>query len=111
MLGALAAVLALIFAAAWVLKRIQHGQASGRQHLKVVSILPLSTRERVVLIQAGEEQVLMGVSGAGIQHLHTLEKPIVPAPAEGRESASGAFPGPGPSFAGLLKAMTGRRGT
>ena len=76
MLGALTGVLLLIFAAAWLLKKLQQGQSGSRGHLKIVSVLPLSAKERVVLLQAGEEQVLMGVSGAGIQHLHTLNSPI-----------------------------------
>ena len=76
MLGALTGVLLLIFAAAWLLRRLQQGQGGGRGHLRIVSVLPLSAKERVVLVQAGEEQVLMGVSGAGIQHLHTLTTPV-----------------------------------
>lgn len=76
MLGALAGVLLLIFAAAWLLKKLQQNQSGGRGHLKVVSVLSLSAKERVVLVQAGAEQVLMGVSSAGIQHLHTLSSPI-----------------------------------
>ncbi len=76
MFGALFGVLALIFAAAWLVRRLQHSHGPGKKHLRIVSVLPLSTKERVVLIQAGEEQVLMGVSAAGIQHLHTLNQPV-----------------------------------
>ncbi len=104
MLGALLGVLLLIFLVAWVLKRIQHGQGSGRAHLKVVSVLPLSTRERVVLIQAGEEQVLMGVSGAGIQHLHTLKEPV-----EIASTGNGSDAQATPSFADALRQVMTRR--
>ena len=76
MLGALTGVLLLIFAAAWFLRRLQQGQGSTRGHLRIVSVLPLSAKERIVLLQAGQEQVLMGISSAGIQHLHTLKEPI-----------------------------------
>ncbi len=104
MLGALLGVLLLIFLVAWVLKRVQQGQGSGRAHLKVVSVLPLSTRERVVLIQAGEEQVLVGVSGAGIQQLHTLKEPVEfsSAAANGESTAT-------PSFAEALRQVMTRR--
>jgi flagellar protein FliO/FliZ len=98
MLGALAGVLLLIFAAAWLLRRLQQGQGGGRGHLRIVSVLPLSAKERVVLVQAGEEQVLMGVSGAGIQHLHTLNTPI-----ELEETGSTQLNGPGGDFAEQLK--------
>ena len=90
MLGALTGVLLLIFAAAWLLRRVQQSQGGGRGHLRVVSVLPLSAKERVVLVQAGEEQVLMGVSGAGIQHLHTLSTPIDLSEPSATESAAGS---------------------
>lgn len=100
MLGALTGVLLLIFAAAWLLRRLQQSQGGGRGHLRVVSVLPLSAKERVVLVQAGEEQVLMGVSSAGIQHLHTLSSPVE-LEEVGRSESSG---GPA-SFAEQLKSM------
>ncbi len=105
MLGALTGVLLLIFAAAWLLRRLQQSHGSGRSHLKVVSILPLSTKERVILLQAGEEQVLMGVSSAGIQHLHTLKEPIDPTQME-----VGNAPGttPAANFADHLRAVMNR---
>ena len=103
MLGALTGVLLLIFAAAWLLRRLQQGQGGGRGHLRIISVLPLSAKERVVLMQAGEEQVLMGVSSAGIQHLHTLTKPVAlndPAMCETSQPAT-----PSSSFAEQLKTM------
>ncbi len=101
MLGALTGVLLLIFAAAWLLRRLQQSQGGGRGHLRIVSVLPLSAKERVVLVQAGEEQVLMGVSGAGIQHLHTLTQPIDLGEAPSTEPS-----GPPPAnFAEQLKSI------
>ncbi|MGE0623959.1 MAG: flagellar biosynthetic protein FliO [Pseudomonadales bacterium] len=109
MLGALLGVLLLILAVAWLLKRVQLGQASGRSHLRIVSVLPLSAKERVVLLQAGSEQVLMGVSGAGIQHLHTLKEPVSLAP----ENHPGRNDKPLDSggFAAHLKSLMQRSGT
>ena len=105
MLGALTGVLLLIFAAAWFLRRIQQGQGNGRGHLKIVSVLPLSTKERIVLLQAGEEQVLMGISSAGIQHLHTLKEPIRPEQlTEGEQQ-------PLTDFASQLRNVMGRSRT
>ena len=105
MLGALAGVLLLIFAAAWLLRRLQQGQGGGRGHLRIVSVLPLSAKERVILIQAGEEQVLMGVSGAGIQHLHTLDSPIDLEATPGSDAGDLRANGPGVSFAEQLKSI------
>ncbi len=100
MLGALTGVLLLIFAAAWLMRRLQQGQGGGRDHLRIVSVLPLSAKERVVLIQAGDEQVLMGVSAAGIQHLHTMRSPV-----ELNDPASADIDAPNGNFAEQLKSM------
>lgn len=104
MLGALTGVLLLIFAVAWLFKRMQAGHSGGRQHLKIVGVLPLSAKERVVLIQAGEEQVLVGVSGAGIHHLHKLNEPVPTALAETAIGVrSGDEAAATPSFAQALR--------
>ena len=105
MLIALTAVLLLIFAVAWLLKRVQYGGGANRQHLRVLSVLPMSGKERVVLIEVGDEQLLMGVSSAGIQHLHTLENPVQ---VDTRESAAPPLP---MSFADNLRKAMGRSET
>lgn len=109
MLGALLGVLLLIFAVAWLLKRVQHGQANGHAHLRIVSVLPLSAKERVVLLQAGSEQVLMGVSSAGIQHLHTLREPVRMTTGQGGSSPGREPQGVG--FATQLKQLMSRSGS
>lgn len=105
MLGALTGVLLLIFAAAWLLRRLQQSQGNPRSHLKILSVLPLSTKERVILLQAGEEQVLMAVSGAGIQHLHTLKEPIDLAQID---AAGQERPAPAGNFADQLRSVMSR---
>lgn len=107
MLGALTGVLLLIFAVAWLFRRIQTGQPGGRQHLQIISVLPLSAKERVVLIQVGEEQVLVGVSTAGIHHLHKLTEPVSTTSAATPANDDGA---PTPSFADALRSVVVRRG-
>jgi len=70
-------VIALIFALAWFLRRINGGGGFGQPGLKVVATLPLSTRERVVLVQAGEKQLLLGVAPGRINLLQSFDQPIV----------------------------------
>ena len=47
------------------------------QHLKVVASLSAGARERVMVIQVGEEQHLIGVTAQNINHLSKLDTPIV----------------------------------
>lgn len=69
-------VLGCIVLVAWLLKRSNsfHTAASGQ--LKVIAGLPLGTRERAVLVQVGDKQLLLGVTPQQVSLLHTLDTPI-----------------------------------
>jgi len=93
---ALAAVLALIPLALWLLKRFGAGNAAAVDGMQVISQLPLGTGQRVVVLQAGNRWLLLGVTGSSITRLGSLPKPPVDP------SAANAAPiNPG-SFATLL---------
>jgi flagellar protein FliO/FliZ len=62
----LALVVAFIFAAAWVVRRMPLGIGRGNGPLKVLAALPLGPRERLVLIEARGEELLIAVSPAGV---------------------------------------------
>lgn len=70
------AVLALIVALAWVVKRTGRLQMAAGGGLRILGGLSMGTRERVVLIQAGETQLLLGVAPGRVQTLHVLDKPL-----------------------------------
>ena len=69
-------VLGCIVLVAWLLKRSNsfHSATSGK--LKVIAGLPLGSRERAVLIQIGDEQLLLGVTPQQINVLHKLDTPL-----------------------------------
>ena len=90
LLFALLLVLALIPAALWLLKRVgptQNAQVAG---LKVIAQLPLGPRERIIVLEAGDRWLLLGVTAAHIQRIGTLPKGELPPAA------------PGTAFAALL---------
>jgi flagellar protein FliO/FliZ len=97
LLLAMLLVVALIPVAIWMLKRLgpaQHAQVAG---LKIVAQLPLGPRERVVVLEAGERWLLLGVTPTTITRIGTLpkgEQPPTPAAIA--------------SFASLLSAARGR---
>jgi len=73
----LIAVLILVFAIAWLLRRVGGVSIGGGSGvLKVLAGMSMGARERVVLVQVGEEQLLLGVSPGRVQTLHVLETPI-----------------------------------
>jgi flagellar protein FliO/FliZ len=74
---ALGLVLAVIFGAAWVLRRMRgFGKPSGAA-LKVIADLPLGQKERAVLIRCGTTQLLLGVAPGRVSTLHVLAEPLL----------------------------------
>jgi flagellar protein FliO/FliZ len=59
-------VVGFIFAAAWVVRRMPLGFTRGNGPLKVLAALPLGPRERLVLVEARGEELLIAVSPAGV---------------------------------------------
>jgi flagellar protein FliO/FliZ len=94
---ALVFVLALIPAAVWLLKRMGAGTATSAAGLRVVAQLPLGTRERLVVVEAGERWLLLGVTAASINRVGTLPKGALPAAPTAA------------NFASLLSAARGKR--
>jgi flagellar protein FliO/FliZ len=92
MLLVLAFVVALIPLAIWLLKRIGAGSPAAAAGMKVVAQLPLGPRERLVVVEAGERWLLLGVTAASINRVGTLAKGTLP---EGGDSSG---------FARLLQA-------
>ncbi len=72
-------VLGLVFAAAWLLKRVGQGTLVGSQHMKVLATLPLGTRERIALVDVGGQQLLLGITATSINTLHTFSEAVVTA--------------------------------
>ncbi len=93
-------ILVLIGAMAWLLRRFGSGVQAlgGAGPMRVLASLSIGARERLLLVQIGEEQLLLGVSPAGIRTLHTLAEPLELAPGEGG------------SFAERLAAALNRKG-
>jgi len=74
-------VLGLILAMAWLVKRSGRFQMAAGGGLRVLGGLSMGSRERVVLIQAGNTQLLLGVAPGRVQTLHVLDQPLPVQPA------------------------------
>ncbi|MCH9670179.1 MAG: flagellar biosynthetic protein FliO [Gammaproteobacteria bacterium] len=88
MLLSLGLVLVIIFVLAWLSRRFLHFRPQvGNAELKIVAGLSVGPRERIVVVQAGEQQVLVGLTPGRIEALHVFEG----APIEGVQSSSPSF--------------------
>ncbi len=72
----LLAVLAAIVGSAWLLRRYGRLQSGVAGALRVIGGLSMGPRERVVLIQVGKQQLLLGVAPGRVQMLHVLDEPV-----------------------------------
>ena len=75
-------VLGLIFLLAWLLRRVQNAAPTGGQVIEILGSRTLGPRDRLLLIQVGKEQILIGHSPGSIEALHVMAEPVeVPASA------------------------------
>ncbi|MEO6169378.1 MAG: flagellar biosynthetic protein FliO [Lysobacter sp.] len=96
---ALLLVVGLILALAWLAKRMPGVGAAAvvNPALRVVGSLALGPRERVVVVEVGQTQLLLSIGAGGTRALHTLAEPL---------PATGASPSP---FASLLAQHFGKK--
>jgi flagellar protein FliO/FliZ len=74
-LGLLVVVLCIL-ALAWFAKKMNRFQSVTDGSFKIIGGISMGARERVVLLQVGEEQLLVGVSPGRINMLHALNNPV-----------------------------------
>jgi flagellar protein FliO/FliZ len=96
-------VLALIFATAWIARRVRGLNRASSDALDVISTLPLGQKERAVLVRVGKQQILLGVAPGRVTTLHVLTEPVdVTTPPASPGSAEK------PSFKALLMKSLGK---
>lgn len=69
-------IVGAIFFLAWIVKRIGYINTHVHGALKVIGGLSLTQRERIILVQVGKKQILLGVAPGRITTLHELEENI-----------------------------------
>lgn len=97
--GGLLLVVGLIFLMGYVMRRVGPLAPQGGQHIRLVSSLPLGPRDRLLLVDVGGQQLLLGASPGRINTLHVFEEPVAEI------TASGAMPS---EFARTLRGLLKR---
>jgi flagellar protein FliO/FliZ len=67
-------VLCIIFALAWLMRRYGAMGFGGSGELRAVAGVAVGQKERVVLLQVGRRQILVGVAPGRVDMLHAIEK-------------------------------------
>jgi len=76
--GSLVLVIGALIAVMMILKRFNTVGPSTAGSIQVLASTPLGQRERVVLLQVGADQILVGVASGSVTTLHQLSDPIAP---------------------------------
>jgi len=87
----LVVVIICIVALSWLAKRMQKLQSSSEGSLKIIDGVNMSARERVVLLQAGDKQILVGVAPGRVNTLHVFDQSIVEVDDDSNASNTGSF--------------------
>jgi len=92
-------VVGLIFFLAWLLRRMQGAAPKGGQVIEIVGSRALGPRDRLLLVQVGKEQILIGRTPGSIEALHVMAEPVEVA-ASARQAT--------PEFAQRLMELMGK---
>ncbi|WMC11376.1 flagellar biosynthetic protein FliO [Oceanimonas pelagia] len=71
-----ALVIGLLLALGWGLRRLKLPALGGNRQLRVITSLALGHKEKLVVVQVGEEQWLLGITPQNINRLGKLEQPL-----------------------------------
>lgn len=77
-LGALFLVVFIILALSVVVKKFRLFPGGSERFIKVIAGISLSSKDRLLLIQVGDEQILISASPGNISKVHKLSSPVEP---------------------------------
>ena len=95
--GSFVVVILLLVGVLVLLKRFNgvSGQMNG--NMRVLSSVGVGQRERAVLLQVGDQQVLVGVGPGNVRKIHVFDEPVV----EPKETST-------PNFSAVWKVAMGK---
>lgn len=74
--GGLLAVIGAILVLAWVLRRLPGATGVLPDAIEILAVRAVGSRDRLLLVQVGQEQLLIAAGPMGLRTLHRLRDPI-----------------------------------
>ncbi|MEW7848774.1 flagellar biosynthetic protein FliO [Massilia aurea] len=103
---ALLLVLGLLIGLAWLLKRYGPKPGGGMANLRVVGALNLGGRERIMVVEVGDQWIVVGAAPGRVNALHTMPRQDLDL-GSGTSAAPGGMPAT--RFADWLKHTMDKR--
>lgn len=100
MMAGLAFVVVLILVLGWFYRRFGTPGTSRRSNFRIVAGLSMGQRERVVMLQVGDRQILLGVGPGHVEKIHVFDEAVI------KDSPSSS----GENFAERLATVIKQRG-
>jgi len=80
--GSLAIVFGAVVLMAVIVKRVNRSPSTGKASLSVMGSTNVGTREKVVLINAAGQQILVGVAPGNVRTLHVFDESLTAETAD-----------------------------
>jgi len=109
---ALIVVIALMLFIAWLFKRIGPINSMNKVPMKVVGGLSLGNRERIMVVEVGDQWLVLGITAQQISNLSSMPKQALPtASTDDNKLSNDQEKGPENQFAYWLKKTLEKRNT
>ena len=96
-IGSFVVVILLLIGVLLLLRRFNGVSSQMSGNMRVISSVGVGQRERVVLLQVGVEQILIGVGPGNVRKIHAFDQPVVEA-----------SPSTTPNFSDVWKVVMGK---
>ncbi|MDZ7784012.1 MAG: flagellar biosynthetic protein FliO [Halioglobus sp.] len=88
--GSLLLVLGCALGVLYLIKKVQGMPAGDRRNaIRILGALKVGSRERILLLQSGEKQLLVGVAAGSVRTLHVFDQTDVPV--SGNDGSAAGF--------------------
>lgn len=74
--GSLLLVLGCMLAVLFLVRKLQGVPVGERNAIRILGSLRVGTREKILLLEAGDEQLLIGVAAGSVRTLHVFAEPV-----------------------------------
>ena len=69
-------VIGVVIALGWLYSRLRISGGAGSDVINVVASRGLGPKERLLLVEVGDKQLLVGITAASVQTLYTFDRPV-----------------------------------